>query len=218
VDTHPSIPSPSADQLQEQAGDWTLIALLLEAPRPGWRGQLLEAVSGTADPELHAAVEVTQREGQEYFHGCLFGEGGLLVSRESAYRAERDWEPLIADLTGLAKATGFHRLGSEPADHIVALVAFMAHLVSRQADAAASGEVGEALYLEGAAEWLRRAHLAWFTEKLARALTATEISYLSHVAHALEARVHPPGEEETARQRPSDEATAAELMDRDRNA
>jgi TorA maturation chaperone TorD len=208
---------PSVIELRERPADWSLIALLFEAPGPEWRNRLLEAGAATVDPELRAAVEVAQREGQEYFHGCLFGEDGLLIVRESAYREQRHREPLIADLHGLADATGFTRFPAESADHIGSLVAFMAHLAAQESEAAADGRVGEAFYLEGAIEWLRRAHLAWFVKQLSRALAETEVCYLSHVAHALEARVHPLGEDEGARQRPSDDAAAAELMDRDSN-
>ena len=202
---------PTLEELEEQAGDWRLIALLLEPPRPGWRRKLRDASKNTVDPELLTAARLAQREGQEHFHASLLGSDGLLLCRESAHRPRRDWQPLMADLHGMAKAYGFDGCGSDPADHIVTLAPFMAHLMTVQADAMARGDTGEAIYLAGAAEWLRGAHLAWFAEDLARALTATEVNYLSHVGHALEARVLPPGQPDEARGRPSDDAVAEKL-------
>lgn len=197
-------PSSRIEELQEKAGDWSLIALLLERPRQGWAQRLRTAAKETVDPELQLAVELAQGEGNEYFHECLFGSDGLLASRESSYRSDDDRAPLLADLRSLAEAQGYSRLADEPADHIVAVVGLMAHVLSRRADAMANDRVGEALYLEGVTEWLRRAHLAWFTEQIVKALWETEVCYLSHVARALEARVHPPGEPETPQKRPSD--------------
>ncbi len=86
----------------------------------------------------------------------------------------------------------------------------MAHVVSLQAEAARNGNVGEALYLEGIAEWLRRGHLAWFTEQISGALNATQICYLSHVAHALEQRILPVGERGEPARRPSASTTKTE--------
>jgi len=204
TDSHPP-PIRSTEELAEQASDWALIAKLLEAPRSDWRRQLIEASADTVDPELEVAVEMAQREGHEYFHQCLFGPDGLLTSRESEHRFERDRGAVIADLQGLVDSLGFRRIGSEPADHIVALVGLMAHVTALEAEAIADGRVGEAMYLEGIAEWLRRGHLAWFAEQIARALLDTEVCYLSHVAYALEARVLPAGEVDTRSSRPSDQ-------------
>jgi len=202
---------PTLEEIKEQAGDWRLIALLLEPPQPGWRRKIRDASMDTVDPELRTAARLAQREGQENFHASLFESGGLLRCRESAHRPRRDWQPLMADLHGMAKAFGFDGFGSDPVDHIVTLAPFMAHLMEAQAAAIARGDIGEAVYLEGAADWLRGAHLAWFAEDLARELTATEVNYLSHVGHALETRVLPPGKPSEARGRPSDDAVAEKL-------
>ena len=186
-------PIRSAEELTEQAGDWRLLAKLLEAPRDDWRRQLSEASTQTIDPELEVAVKMARREGNEYYHDCLFGTDGLLTSRESDYRFERDRGVVIADLHGLAESLGWSQIGPEPADHIVALVGLMAHVTTLEAEAITDGLVGEAMYLEGVAEWLRRGHLAWFADQITRALKETDVCYLSHVAYALEARVLPPG-------------------------
>ena len=196
-------PMVSIDELEEEAADWTLIALLLERPIAEWRERLLEAAQGTFDPELRTAVLLAQREGSANFHEVLFGPNGLLVSRESSYRGEGDQTPLMADLRGLAASLGYTRIGDEPADHILAVAGLMAHALQARADAMTDGNVGEGFYLEGVTEWLRRAHLAWFSDQISRALLETEVCYLSHVAYALELRVHPPGESETPRRRPS---------------
>jgi len=203
-------PTVSIDELEEQAADWTLIALLLERPHPEWRERLKAASRKTVDPELRTAVDLAQREGSAKFHEVLFGPDGLLVSRESGYRGEGDHTPLMADLRGLASSLGYSRFGDEPADHILVVVELMAHVLRARADAMAHGRVGEAFYLEGVTEWLRRAHLAWFTDQISRALWKTEVCYLSHIAVALELRVHPPGEFETPRRRPSASPPGAE--------
>jgi hypothetical protein len=192
TDARPT-PVRSAEELTEQAGDWRLLAKLLEAPRSDWRQQLIEASTDTVDPELEVAVKMAQREGNEYYHDCLFGTDGLLTSRESDYRFERDRGVVIADLHGLAESLGWSQIGPEPADHIVALVGLMAHVATLEAEAITDDRVGEAMYLEGVAEWLRRGHLAWFADQITRALRETDVCYLSHVAYALEARVLPPG-------------------------
>ncbi len=197
-------PVRSAEVLAEQAEDWRLIAKLLEAPRGDWRPQLIEASRKTVDPELEVAVEMAQREGNEYYHDCLFGTDGLLTSRESDYRFERDRGAVIADLHGLAETLGYSRIGPEPADHIVALVGLMAHVATLEAEAITDRRIGEAMYLEGVAEWLRRGHLAWFADQITRALLETDVCYLSHVAWALEARVLPPGKKARPAPRPSD--------------
>jgi len=202
TDARPT-PVRSAEELTEQAGDWRLLAKLLEAPHGDWRRQLLEASVDTIDPELEVAVKMAQREGHEYYHQCLFGPDGLLTSRESEHRFERDRGALIADLHGLAESLGWSRIGPEPADHIVALVGLMAHAATLEAEAITEGRVGEAMYLEGVAEWLRRGHLAWFTDQITRALVDTDVCYLSHVAYALEARVQPPGKKTRPVPRPS---------------
>ena len=119
TDTRPA-PIRSVEELTEQAGDWRLLAKLLEAPRDDWRRQLIELSADTIDPELDVAVKTAQREGNEYYHDCLFGTHGLLTSRESKYRFERDRGAVIADLHGLSEALGYSRIGPEPADHIVA--------------------------------------------------------------------------------------------------
>jgi hypothetical protein len=205
-----SNPLSKVEELQEQAGDWSLIALLLQKPQPGWPQRLRAAAEKTVDPELRVAADLAHGKGNDYFHECLFGPNGLLLSRESCYRSADDHSPLLADLSSLADALGYSRVGDEPADHIVSVVDLMAHVLSRRADAMADGQVGEAMYLEGVAEWLRRAHLAWFTEQIVKALSETEVCYLSHVARALEARVHPPGEPETPRRRPSEPDSSIE--------
>jgi len=203
TDARPA-PVRSTEELAEQAEDWRLIAKLLEAPRGDWRGQLIEASAHTVDPELEVAVKMAQREGHEYYHECLFGPDGLLTSRESEHRFERDRGAVIADLQGLADSLGYSRIGPEPADHIVALIGLMAHVATLEAEAITDGRVGEAMYLEGVAEWLRRGHLAWFTDQIARAMLETDVCYLSHVAYALEARVLPPGKKSRPVPRPSD--------------
>ncbi len=199
-------PVRSAEELTEQAGDWGLLAKLLEPPRAEWRQQLLDASADTIDPELEVAVKMAQREGHEYYHQCLFGPDGLLSSRESEHRFERDRGAVIADLHGLSEALGYSRIGPEPADHIVALVGLMAHVTTLEAEAISDQRIGEAMYLEGVAEWLRRGHLAWFADQITRALLETEVCYLSHVAYALEARVLPPWKKATPAPRPSDSA------------
>jgi len=127
----------STNELVEQAGDWSLMRLLLERPSDTWRQQLLAESKDTVDPELTSAVQ-------------------------------------------------------------------MAHIVSLQAGAVRDDQIGEAIYLEGIAEWLRRGHLAWFTEQIASALNSTQVCYLSHVAHALEQRVLPTGESGEPTRRPSE--------------
>jgi hypothetical protein len=194
----------SADELVEEAGDWALMRLLLERPSENWRQRLLAESTDTVDPELTSAVQMAQAEGNEYFHQVLFGADGLLTSRESDYRFERDRGAVVADLEGMRERFGFSWDGSEPADHILALVGLMAHVVSMQTEAVRDENIGEALYLEGITEWLRRGHLAWFAEQIAGALNATRVCYLSHVAHALEQRVLPTGETGKPARRPSE--------------
>ena len=202
---------PSADELVEQAGDWSLMRLLLERPGGEWRQRLLAESKDTVDPELTSAVQMAQAEGSDYFHQVLFGPDGLLTSRESDYRFERDRGAVLADLEGMRERFGFSWDGSEPADHILALVGLMAHIYSLQATAARDNRIGEAIYLEGIAEWLRRGHLAWFTEQVASALSSTQVCYLSHVAHALEQRVLPAGESGKPARRPSESIRDHEL-------
>lgn len=203
----------STDELVEQAGDWSLMRLLLECPSDSWRQRLLAESKDTVDPELTSAVQMAQAEGNEYFHQVLFGADGLLTSRESDYRFERDRGAVLADLEGMRERFGFSWNGSEPADHILALVGLMAHIVSLQADAIRDDQVGEAFYLEGIAEWLRRGHLAWFAEQIAGALSSTQVCYLSHVAHALEQRVLPAGESGKPARRPSESIRDRELKE-----
>jgi hypothetical protein len=194
----------SPDELAEQAGDWSLMRLLLERPSDSWRQRLLTESKETVDPELTSAVQMAQAEGNDYFHKVLFGADGLLTSRESEYRFERDRGAVLADLEGMKERFDFSWNGTHPIDHILALVSLMAHIVTLQAQAVRNNSIGEALYLEGIAEWLRKGHLAWFTEQIATALSSTQVCYLSHVAHALEQRVLPVGESGKPTQRPSD--------------
>jgi hypothetical protein len=203
----------SADELAEQAGDWTLMRLLLEKPSDAWRQQLLAESKDTVDPELTSAVQMAQAEGNDFFHTVLFGSDGLLTSRESDYRFEHDRGAVLADLEGMRTRFGFSWEGSEPVDHILALVGLMAHIVTLQTEAVRNGNVGEALYLEGIAEWLRRGHLAWFAEQIAGALNATQVCYLSHVAHALEQRILPVGEPGEPAPRPSDSSPKLHRID-----
>ncbi len=203
----------SADELAEQAGDWSLMRKLLERPGGEWRQRLLAESKDTVDPELTSAVQMAQAEGNDYFHQVLFGTDGLLTSRESDYRFERDREAVVADLEGMRERFGFSWDGSEPADHILALVGLMAHIVTLQAAAQQENNIGESLYLEGIAEWLRRGHLAWFAEQIASALSSTQVCYLSHVAHALEQRVLPVGERGNPARRPSDSIHELKTVD-----
>jgi hypothetical protein len=203
----------SPDELAEQAGDWSLMRLLLERPSDSWRQRLLTESKETVDPELTSAVQMAQAEGNDYLHEVLFGADGLLTSRESEYRFERDRGAVLADLEGMRERFGFSWDGSEPSDHILALVGLMAHIINLQANAVLDKRIGEALYLEGIAEWLRRGHLAWFTEQIAAALSSTQVCYLSHVAHALEQRVLPVGEPGKPARRPSDSIRDRELID-----
>jgi hypothetical protein len=203
----------SADELAEQAGDWCLMRLLLERPSGEWRQRLLAESRDTVDPELTSAVQMAQAEGNDYFHQVLFGADGLLTSRESDYRFERDRGAVLADLEGMRERFGFSWTGSEPADHILALVGLMAHIASLQAGAVRDNRIGEAVYLEGIAEWLRRGHLAWFAEQIASALSSTQVCYLSHVAHSLEQRVLPAGERGDPARRPSDSSPKIHHID-----
>ena len=193
----------SADELAEQAGDWSLMRMLLERPDGNWRPRLLTESKDTVDPELTSAVQMAQAEANDYFHQVLFGTDGLLTSRESEYRFERDRGAVLADLEGMMERFGFSWNGSEAADHILALVGLMAHILSLQANAVRNNQIGEAIYLEGIAEWLRRGHLAWFAEQVTSALSSTQVCYLSHVAHALEQRILPVGERGKPARRPS---------------
>jgi hypothetical protein len=193
-----------ADELAEQAGDWRLMRLLLEQPSDEWRQRLLVESKDTVDPELTSAVQMAQAEGNDYFHEVLFGAEGLLTSRESEFRFERDRGAVLADLEGMKERFKFSWNGSHPIDHILALVSLMAHIVTLQSEAVQEDRIGEALYLEGIAEWLRKGHLAWFAEQIASALSSTQVCYLWHVAHALEQRVLPVGESGTPTHRPSD--------------
>ncbi len=194
----------SADELAEQAGDWALMRLLLARPNEDWKRDLLHFSTDTVDPELTSAVQMAQAEGNDYFHQALFGVEGLLTSRESEYRFERDRGAVLADLEGMRERFSFSWGGAEPADHILAMVGLMAHILDLQARALRDDQIGEALYLEGIAEWLRRGHLAWFAEQIASALNSTQVCYLSHVAHALEQRVLPAGERGKPARRPSE--------------
>lgn len=194
----------SAEELAEQAGDWRLMRLLLERPCDEWRQRLLAESKDTVDPELTSAVQMAQAEGNDYFHEVLFGADGLLTSRESEFRFERDRGAVLADLEGMRERFNFSWNGSHPMDHILALVSLMAHIATLQSEAVRDERIGEALYLEGIAEWLRKGHLAWFTEQIATAMSSTQVCYLSHVAHALEQRVLPVGESGTPTRRPSD--------------
>jgi len=203
----------SADELAEQAGDWSLMRKLLERPGGEWRQRLLAESKETVDPELTSAVQMAQAEGNDYFHQVLFGTDGLLTSRESDYRFERDRGAVVADLEGMRERFGFSWDGSEPADHILALVGLMAHIVTLQAAAQQENNIGESLYLEGIAEWLRRGHLAWFAEQIASALSSTQVCYLSHVAHALEQRILPVGERGNPARRPSDTIRELKTVD-----
>jgi len=203
----------SADELAEQAGDWSLMRKLLERPGGEWRQRLLAESKDTVDPELTSAVQMAQAEGNDYFHQVLFGTDGLLTSRESDYRFERDRGAVVADLEGMRERFGFSWDGSEPADHILALVGLMAHIVTLQAAAQQENNIGESLYLEGIAEWLRRGHLAWFAEQIASALSSTQVCYLSHVAHALEQRILPVGERGNPARRPSDTIRELKTVD-----
>ena len=193
----------SADELAEQAGDWSLMRMLLERPDGNWRQRLLTESKDTVDPELTSAVQMAQAEANDYFHQVLFGTDGLLTSRESEYRFERDRGAVLADLEGMRERFGFSWNGSEAADHILALVGLMAHILSLRANAVRDNQIGEAIYLEGIAEWLRRGHLAWFAEQVTSALNSTQVCYLSHVAHALEQRILPVGERGKPARRPS---------------
>jgi hypothetical protein len=203
----------SAEELAEQAGDWALMTLLLDRPGDTWRQQLLAESKDTVDPELTSAVQMAQAEGNDYFHEVLFGAEGLLTSRESDYRFERDRGAVLADLEGMKERFGFSWNGTAPMDHILALVGLMAHIVSLEATAVRDNRIGEAVYLEGIAEWLRRGHLAWFTEQIAGALSSTQVCYLSHVAHALEQRVLPAGERGKPAHRPSDSPPKKQPVD-----
>lgn len=203
----------STDELAEQAGDWSLMRMLLERPGGEWRQRLLAESKDTVDPELTSAVQMAQAEGNDYFHQVLFGTDGLLTSRESDYRFERDRGAVVADLEGMRERFGFSWDGSEPADHILALVGLMAHIVTLQAAAQQENNIGESLYLEGIAEWLRRGHLAWFAEQIASALSSTQVCYLSHVAHALEQRILPVGERGNPARRPSDTIRELKTVD-----
>ena len=203
----------STDELVEQAGDWSLMRLLLERPSDGWRQQLLAESKETVDPELTSAVQMAQAEANDYFHQVLFGADGLLTSRESEYRFERDRGAVLSDLEGMRERFGYSWNGSEAADHILALIGLMAHIFSLQAIAVRDNQIGEAIYLEGIAEWLRRGHLAWFAEQIASALSSTQVCYLSHVAHALEQRVLPTGESGKPARRPSESIRNHELKE-----
>ena len=177
--------------------------MLLERPDGNWRQRLLTESKDTVDPELTSAVQMAQAEANDYFHQVLFGTDGLLTSRESEYRFERDRGAVLADLEGMSERFGFSWNGSEAADHILALVGLMAHILSLRANAVRDNQIGESIYLEGIAEWLRRGHLAWFAEQVTSALNSTQVCYLSHVAHALEQRILPVGERGKPARRPS---------------
>ena len=129
----------SADELAEQAGDWSLMRMLLERPDGDWRQRLLTESKDTVDPELTSAVQMAQAEANDYFHQVLFGTDGILTSRESEYRFERDRGAVLADLEGMRERFGFSWNGSEAADHILALVGLMAHVLSLQANAVQIG-------------------------------------------------------------------------------
>lgn len=197
------VPVRSAEELCEQSAEWVILATLLDRPGQGWRQRLRDQIAGIVDSELTVAVEMAQRERSEATYDCYLGPDGLLPSAETGFRNEADHPAAVADLQSLATFLEYAPAAGRRLDHIVELAGLMAHVICREAQAVSDGRIGEALYLEGIADWLRRGHLAWFTERFAQSLRNTEICYLSHVAFALETRVHPPREDARPVQRPS---------------
>ena len=166
----------------------------------------IEFVRGFSDGFHH------KKEENVMFRQLAQKKNGAIDGQIEALRYQHDQgRGFIADLEGMRERFGFSWEGTEPADHILALVGLMAHIVTLQAVAVRDDRIGEALYLEGIAEWLRRGHLAWFAEQIAGALNATQVCYLSHVAHALEQRVLPAGERGKPARRPSESIRDHEL-------
>ncbi len=176
--------SPEFPGVFELAAEWTLIAELLRPPSEGFENRIRVATLMVNDPELLTACDNFARAANSVTYRCLFGSDGEIQLVESSYRPRSSEEALHNDLESLYSTFGF-KVGREALDHIVTLASFISHLRQREGMARLRRSRRLSTQLCVAAQQVIRGHLLGFVEPLAVSLDATEILYLSHVAHAL---------------------------------
>lgn len=178
-------------QLAHEIAEWRLIALLFECPAESWRVQISNLVKETNDPELKAAAESAQREGDEGLFHYVFGPGGPAPAREATYHQTVELGYLMSDLQSFYNAFAFRPRTDEAPDHVCVETAFVAYLKLKELYAFRCDEPEHAAVAADAAKQFIAAHLSKIAEPLSRRLEDSGIDYLSGAASALVRRVGP---------------------------
>jgi nitrate reductase assembly molybdenum cofactor insertion protein NarJ len=130
--------APETESLVAQAAAWRLASLLLERPRPQWRGKITELAAEISDRKLCSSAAKTDAATEELYHR-LFGPGGIVSPREVSYCGFEDPGQLMAQLATFYHAFSFAPRREESIDHISVEAGFVGYLFLKEAYAQMQG-------------------------------------------------------------------------------
>jgi hypothetical protein len=188
---------PEQKRLLCDATEWSLISLLFQCPKHGWKDQISVLSTETEDGDLRAAAESAQTDSSEGLYHSIFGPGGPAPPREVSYRNWAEPGYLISELTSYYDAFSYYPEISEPVDHVAVEAGFIGYLRLKQAYALACSDTEHADIVAEACRQFVEEHLAVFAERLATRLADSGITYLARTGTALVRRTGPPADKRT---------------------
>ena len=192
--------------LLRDAAEWRLVGQLFERPGERWAHELRAVATELDDAPLSQLAERALAEASEGLYLAVLGPGGVVPSREVAYRSREDPAQVLADVASFHRAFAWTSKGEDPADHIATEAGFVGYLSLKAAFAACNDEPELATTTTTAARHFLDAHLGPFAWHLAHRLEERAgDTWLAAAAAVAAARtgVDPP--EEPAFDEPVDE-------------
>ncbi len=153
------------------AGEWRLLGLLFERPRPGWFEEISQLRAEVPEGLLRDAADAAA-VADEGTYLAVFGPGGCASPREVAYRGREDPGQLLADIAGFHSAFGFHPVVEDSIDHVAVEASFAGYLAFKEAFARSQGDAEAAEVCALALARFCDEHVRFFAEALALKLDA----------------------------------------------
>jgi nitrate reductase assembly molybdenum cofactor insertion protein NarJ len=150
--------TPATVALVSAAAAWRLASLLLERPRPEWRGEIAQLAAEVRDEKLCCSSTETQKASEELYHR-LFGPGGIVSPREVSYCGHEDPGQVMAQLAKFYQVFSFTPRREESIDHISVEAGFVGYLFLKEAYAQMQGDSASADITKQARERFISEHL-----------------------------------------------------------
>lgn len=178
--------------LLTEAAEWRLLGLLFEYPAGEWQQQVAALAREVADPLLSEAASLALAGATEGAHHSIFGPGGPAPAREASYRTGVQLGYLMAEISSVYEAFGYHPASPESPDHAAVEIGFIAYLKLKQVYAESGGREEEARLCQQAVDYFTREHLSVIAAPLAERLEPSAPAWLALAGRALLERAGPP--------------------------